>query len=353
MSRKIAERALLRMLTEEGNAGFSALLGLDAASMAGLYVSNAFLRTALGFLGEQFWLRSQKVGAFTYPDFLSPFLAAELEPIAFLKELFTPETVPRAKALTAKATALESLLLESMIERPYAEQKEFARAALGQMATLFAFETSLQASNADRGTHLGLSLYRTFDGLDQLFGLNYALDKNVKQELHETERLYEGAGVGVQSGCSTVLTALRHLELKPGARFIDLGSGYGRVGLLVGLLHPEVLFTGYEFVKERVGLGNQAAENLGMLSHVRFLTQDLSSADFQIPEAEVYYLYDPFSESTYAHVLAQLCAIARRKKITIVTKGNASRWLTRMAEAEGWPAAREFDSGNLRFYGTR
>ncbi len=175
----------------------------------------------------------------------------------------------------------------------------------------------------------------------------------MKQDLQIKERLYEGAGVGVQSGYSTVLTALENLSLKPGDRFIDLGSGYGRVGLVVGLMHPEVNFVGYEYVPHRVKIAADSTERLSMEKHVHFLTQDLSLKEFQIPEAEIYYMYDPFSEDTYGHVLSQLIELAKHRKVMIVTKGNARGWLMDVVRQEGWGEPQEFDSGNLCLFVSR
>jgi tRNA1(Val) A37 N6-methylase TrmN6 len=100
----------------------------------------------------------------------------------------------------------------------------------------------------------------------------------------------------MELGYSTVLTALRYLYPTQGSRFIDLGSGYGRLGFVIGLLRPDMDFKGYEFVRHRVDNAMLTVENLDLQDHVQFYTQDLSSRDFQIPDAEIYYLYDPFSE---------------------------------------------------------
>jgi hypothetical protein len=68
---------------------------------------------------------------------------------------------------------------------------------------------------------------------------------------------------------------------------------------------------------------------------------------FQIPEADIFYMYDPFSKEAYAQVLTRLVEVSRRLPIAIVTKGNARAWVLEIAEREKWPAPLEFDSGNL------
>lgn len=320
-----------------------------ASELAEAYVHTAFLITSLQFLKDEHWLQahrdhSQKK---SFAEFLSPFFSKELKSLDFLQQTLTEQKFSGFKNLVKVASWFEVRCLEMIKARDFIKQKEFSAKALSLMSQLFQLESRLQSEKKLQGLHLGLSLYRTFDRMDDLFNLNYAADIGMKTDLENTERLYEGAGVGVQSGYSTVLTALEKVQPSPGSRFIDLGSGYGRVGLVVGLLRPDLDFIGYEFVPHRVDIANVSTENLGLQDHVHFYVQDLSVLDFQIPEAEIYYLYDPFSEETYGHVLNQLVQISRTRAITIVTKGNARGWLQQVAQREGWSEPEQFDSGNL------
>lgn len=327
---------------------------MNSYEMAELYVDSAFLFSAIAFLRDERWLEQKyksQSDTSSLQDFLGSFFEHELAVISYLKSTVSSvASVGDLKGIEKYAHFTERDAIVVMQKRPFSEQKIFAAHALELMSLVFRLESQLQADKKLLGQHLGLSLYRTFDRLDDLFALNYQADVGMKTDLKGTERLYEGAGVGVQSGYSTVVTALDHLGLAHGARFIDLGSGYGRVGLIVGLLRPDVEFVGYEFVPHRVHIANAATQNLGLQNQVEFLIQDLSLKSFVIPEAEVYYMYDPFCEETYAHVLHQLITIARKRPITIVTKGNARKWLVNVAMLEGWSHIEEHDSGNLCFF---
>lgn len=183
--------------------------------------------------------------------------------------------------------------------------------------------------------------------MDEVFDLNYSADMGMTTKIDEAERLFEGAGEGVQSGYSTVSAVLDRLNLNSGDRIIDLGSGYGRVGLIVGLLRPDLKFLGYEYVRHRVDISRATTKKFALEDHVRFLEQDLSLKSFRIPEAEVYYLYDPFSEDTYKYIVSQLVDLSRKRPVVIVTKGNARQWLIELACREGWQAAEEYDNGHL------
>lgn len=317
--------------------------------MARAFVDIAFLDTALTYLLDEQWLHKDQELA----QIVQTLFSRELASLGHLRSQLDLSSKKSIRTLQAEALQIHGQLLLAVKARSNQEQKIFLTEALQKMSGLFSFETLLQNERKIKNEHLGFSLYRTFDGLDKIFDLDYEADIGMKQDLAIKERLYEGAGVGVQSGYSTVLTAIKHLNLQAGDRFVDLGSGYGRVGLVVGLMYPEVDFIGYEYVPHRVDISNHATARLEMAGHVHFHTQDLSLKEFQIPAAEIYYMYDPFSEETYSHVLSQLIEFSKQRKITIITKGNARGWLLDVVRKEGWLPPEEFDSGNLCLFASR
>lgn len=189
--------------------------------------------------------------------------------------------------------------------------------------------------------------YRTFDPLDLLFGIKY-VDEDMALAGGSGERLYFSAGVGVQTGYSNLFESIDRMSLKPGHRVIDLGSGYGRLGYLLGYLFSDVTFTGYEFVLDRVQDGNANLTHLGLSSRIQFLQQDLSSDQFRLPWANVYYMYDPFTPATYEKVLAQLVENSRLGAFKIITKGAATEAVETAAKNFAGVLRREkFDNGNL------
>lgn len=324
------------------------IIAFSPQELAELYVDVALLKTLLNFIKEQHWLEQKKVLLkLEFKTFVQSFFKSELCHIEFLHSFLENCSLETIKPLEQKSTYIETLALEEIRKTSFKSQKDFATHALNLMAKIFEFENQLQIQKKLQGLNIELSMYRTFDGLDYIFNLNYNADLGMKTDTTHNERLYEGAGIGVQSGYSTVLTALYYLKPNLGARFIDLGSGYGRVGLIIGLLRPDIQFTGYEYVPHRVEVARTSSHNLELENHVQFLIQDLSLKEFQIPIAEIYYLYDPFSKETYSHVLSQLVKLSQDQKIFIATKGNARGWLLEVNEKEGWLPPKEFDGGNL------
>lgn len=343
----IPQRALLDLISRPGS--LTSLSGLNVSDLAQVYVDNAFLKVLLSFISDQYWLEKQaNSGAhISFDLFVEPFLGVESGPLKFLHDYLRSSSIELTKSLIPTLGQIEHRILKSIIEQGNEAQKIFAVQTLTLISELYEFENVLQKERKQQGSYLALSLYRAYDGLDEVFKLNYLADKDMKLDLTCTERLYEGAGVGVQSGYSTLLTALRYLKPELGSRFIDLGSGYGRMGIVVGLLRPDIQFTGYEYVKHRVDISQATAERFELQSHVNFHSQDLAKKDFKIPDAEIYYLYDPFSKETYQHVLEQLVTISRRMPIKIATKGNARQWLLEIAREQNWSDPLEFDDTNL------
>ena len=196
-------------------------------------------------------------------------------------------------------------------------------------------------------------LYRAFAGLDDVFEIDYRENKEMMPTAARAERLYEGGGRGVQTSYATILKVLARLQLSPGAHLIDLGSGFGRVGLTAGLWREDLRFSGYEYVGHRVAAANASAERAGLSERIRFLEQDLSAPGFEIPAADVYYLYDPFSPETYRHVLARLTKVGRARPITVVAKDAAREAFRQFTSREDWRDPESVDEGSVYLFRSR
>jgi cyclopropane fatty-acyl-phospholipid synthase-like methyltransferase len=129
--------------------------------------------------------------------------------------------------------------------------------------------------------------------------------------------------------------------------FIDLGSGKGRV-LLMAADYPFQRIVGVEFMPS---LHRVAQKNVASYSSTRRQCQQIEAVcmdarDFQYPlEPIVVYLFNPFSEATFAQVLENLRRsieqtprpfyIAYRFK-EFENLLAQSPWLEKIAAAEQW-----------------
>jgi len=133
--------------------------------------------------------------------------------------------------------------------------------------------------------------------------------------------------------------------------FIDLGSGKGRV-LLMASDYPFKRIIGVEFMPE---LHRAAQKNVANYSNARQRCRLIESVcmdarDFQFPpEPLVAYLFNPFSESTFAHVLEGLRRSVEQspRPVYIAYRFTEfepllahAEWLEKIAGAEQWAVYR-------------
>jgi hypothetical protein len=170
--------------------------------------------------------------------------------------------------------------------------------------------------------------------IDRLFGLDCAAtEARVPPSKGDSHERWIGLPVqAMQTPYSELLAIVEELEargLKREASWIDLGAGYGRLGLLLALIRPEAGFTGYELVGERVDEGRAALERIGAM-RARLLTQDLADPMFRPAEADCYFIYDFGTREAVGKSLEDLRELARRRPIIVVARGRGTRsWIDR------------------------
>lgn len=275
---------------------------------------------------------------------LNAALENESSLLAFLSSLSSMPLPTDFKVLSRVVKrVLKDLSSKQALEGNRASFCSFVRVAVERMAELMFFNSTKKAG----ATVVPEVFYRAFDSLDEVFGLHFSRESVMKSFAGTRERLFEGAGSGVQTSYSVIMTALRYLRLPLGAHLMDLGSGYGRVGLIAGLWRPDLSFTGYEYVAHRVEVANAAAERADLGGRVRFLAQDLGDPAFEVPEADAYYLYDPFCAETYAKILRRIHEIGETRPVAVVTKGSAGPWFERSITTGCWLQPERYDHDTL------
>jgi hypothetical protein len=131
--------------------------------------------------------------------------------------------------------------------------------------------------------------------------------------------------------------AVEECGLEREAHWVDLGAAYARLGHVLGELRSQARFTGIELVLERAKEGERALRARG-LTRARVVQADLESCD--IPEGDVYFLYDFGALSGIRRVLSALQAHARQRPLRIVARGRftqheierAHPWLSKVVK---------------------
>jgi hypothetical protein len=137
----------------------------------------------------------------------------------------------------------------------------------------------------------------------------------------------------LQTPYSEILRILQLLKIKPYQHIIDLGAAYGRMGVVIGGLYIKNTFTGYEYVKARVDEGSRVYKELGF-SRVQLIAQDLFAKDFELPQADVYFIYDYGQVEHIDYTLKQIAQVAQKRPIKVVVRGKFTKRI--IADRHPW-----------------
>ena len=108
--------------------------------------------------------------------------------------------------------------------------------------------------------------------------------------------------------------------------FYDLGSGLGKVTMLVHLL-TGVRCVGVEYQPDFCAYANQQAHSLD-LNNVTYLNADARHVGYT--EATVFFFFNPFGGTIFDNVLEQLRVEAQKHEIRISSYGSSSQPLSEL-----------------------
>lgn len=128
----------------------------------------------------------------------------------------------------------------------------------------------------------------------------------------------------LQTPYSELYRILQLLKLRPYQHIVDLGAAYGRMGIVTGGLLIKNSFTGYEFVKARVDEGNRIYQDLKM-TRSKLIEADLSAKAFELPEADIYFIYDYGQVEHIDRTLNQIRAVSEKRPVKVVVRGKFTR----------------------------
>lgn len=182
-----------------------------------------------------------------------------------------------------------------------------------------------------------------------------AVEEKILSRESSSQVLWLGLPVqALQTPYTEIRAILQELGPRPGQTIVDLGAGYGRMGLVIARHYPKVNFFGYEFVGERV------RESLRILSTtnpshplIHVLEADLGDPSFSPVPADFYFLYDFGARWAIEKALQDLRKIARDRAIVVVGRGRSSRdaierhhpWLSQVVEPRHFPHFSIYRSG--------
>lgn len=139
----------------------------------------------------------------------------------------------------------------------------------------------------------------------------------VGQTPEETISLQSGMIGYIPTPACAIFTLLEHAHLNANDVFYDMGSGLGRVTLLVGLL-TAARARGIEIEPAFCAYAQQRAQAL-RLPRVTFINGDVRAADYA--DGTLFFMYTPFTGRMLQAVLDQLQQTAHGRVIRIAAYG--------------------------------
>jgi hypothetical protein len=125
-----------------------------------------------------------------------------------------------------------------------------------------------------------------------------------------------GAVPYLPCGIDEILAMVRDAPVGPGDELIDLGSGLGRVAIMIHLLSG-ARTRGIEIQAPLVERSIELCDELG-LRGVSFVQGDVAESDL---EGAMFFLYAPFNGAMLARVMERLERVARRHPIVVGAVG--------------------------------
>jgi SAM-dependent methyltransferase len=145
------------------------------------------------------------------------------------------------------------------------------------------------------------------------------------------------------SGLGEILFMLENANLGPGKTFVDLGSGLGKVVLMVALLTGARAY-GVEIDPPLVSHARSAAQSL-LLDNAHFIEGDIR--EVPLPQADVYYMYIPLLHSTA--LVERLRPLAAERSILLFSQAldlTHLPWLSPGNAASYWLEMYRSPTGN-------
>ena len=121
----------------------------------------------------------------------------------------------------------------------------------------------------------------------------------------------------LQTPYSDVYWALCQLQSYKPNSLVDLGAGYGRVGLVSSMVNPAVSFIGIEILRERCAEASRIFTKYG-LANCKMINRSLVDPDFEIPQADVYFIYDFSHIDEISYALEKICTHNESKSFFFV-----------------------------------
>lgn len=132
-------------------------------------------------------------------------------------------------------------------------------------------------------------------------------------------------------------------------KVVDLGAGYGRVGLVMRAILPEAKFIGFEIVSKRLIEAKRVFSNL-KYTDCQMVSKNILDEDFEIPKADIYFIYDFSDPHDLRTILDKLSQDVHRERFFLVARGEGIRSLIQLKYPQFWVSHGAIHRKDLSIY---
>lgn len=130
---------------------------------------------------------------------------------------------------------------------------------------------------------------------------------------------------------------------------VDLGAGYGRIGIVANAFCDSLHFTGYEILPERLDEANRIFDLLE-LENCKMINENILEDTFELPDADLYFIYDFSNPLDLRVILKKLSNRFFDKEFFFVAKGEGIRSLIQSKYPEFYATNGVIHSQNWSLY---
>lgn len=189
-----------------------------------------------------------------------------------------------------------------------------------------------------------LKKYRAFDKTS---------DSSNKKKHFEGSETWIGLHPQVlQTPYSEIIHFFSYLRNKDIKKVVDFGAAYGRIGLVLAALYPDAEFTGYEIVEKRSSEATRVFGSLG-LSRLSMRNQNILDECFELPSADIYFIYDFSDPHDLRVILKKLSEKLYKEDFYLVAKGEGVRSLIQLKYPEFWNCNGVIHEQNWSLYSSK
>jgi hypothetical protein len=160
-------------------------------------------------------------------------------------------------------------------------------------------------------------------------------DSNKKKHFEGTQTWIGLHPQVLQTPYSEIMHFLSYLKKFEPKKIVDLGAGYGRIGIVMNSLFPEASFLGFEILDIRLNEARRVFERLEF-SNCEMQSQNILDDDFIIPAADAYFIYDFSDPQDLKKILKQLSSKIGTERFFVIAKGEGVRSMIQLKFPEFW-----------------